>query len=61
MIENIQTAFGSLVDESNWMDEETKLLAREKAAAMKTFLAYPDWIRNKTALEMAYDKVTAPI
>ena len=57
MIQNIQTAFSSLVDESDWMDDETKILAREKAAAMKQFLAYPDWVRNKTALEMAYDGV----
>jgi len=58
MIQDIQNAFDSLVDESDWMDDETKTLAREKAAAMKQFLAYPDWIRNRTALEMAYFGVT---
>ena len=61
MIANLQTAFSSLVEESDWMDAETKILAMEKATAMKQFLAYPDWVRNKTALEMAYSGVTHSI
>ena len=57
MIRHLKVAFSSLVDEADWMDDQTKIQAREKAAAMKQFLAYPDWVHNKTALEMAYEGV----
>uniref|UniRef100_A0A0P6FKW5 Neutral endopeptidase n=1 Tax=Daphnia magna TaxID=35525 RepID=A0A0P6FKW5_9CRUS len=54
MILNLKMAFSSLVEDSNWMDEETKINALEKAAAMKEYIGYPDWITNRTTLELAY-------
>lgn len=57
MIGHIKTAFSSLVQESHWMDQETKIRALEKAAAMKDFVAYPDWILNKTRLSQIYEGV----
>lgn len=57
MILNLKMAFSSLVEESDWMDEETKINALEKAAAMKEYIGYPDWITNRTTLEMAYQGV----
>lgn len=57
MIGHIKTAFNSLVKESHWMDQETKVRALEKAAAMKDFVAYPDWILNRTRLSQTYEGV----
>jgi hypothetical protein len=57
MIGHLKTAFNSLVDKSQWMDSETKMRALEKAAAMKEFVAYPDWILDKTQLTLAYQGV----
>ncbi|XP_046453383.1 neprilysin-like isoform X8 [Daphnia pulex] len=57
MILNLKMAFSSLVEESDWMDEETKINALEKAAAMKEYIGYPDWITNKTTLELAYQGI----
>jgi hypothetical protein len=57
MILNLKMAFSSLVEESDWMDEETKINALEKAAAMKEYIGYPDWITNRTTLELAYQGV----
>jgi predicted metalloendopeptidase len=57
MILNLKMAFSSLVEESDWMDEDTKINALEKAAAMKEYIGYPDWITNKTTLELAYQGV----
>ena len=57
MIGHLKVAFNSLVEKSQWMDSETKIRALEKAAAMKEFVAYPDWILNKTQLTQAYDGV----
>lgn len=57
MISHLKNAFNRLVQESQWMDEETKTRALEKAAAMKEFVAYPEWIRNKTELTQFYHGV----
>jgi len=57
MIGHLKAAFNSLVENSQWMDPETKIRALEKAAAMKEFVAYPDWILNKTKLTQAYEGV----
>lgn len=57
MIGHLKEAFNSLVEKSQWMDPETKIRALEKAAAMKEFVAYPDWILNKTQLAQAYEGV----
>ncbi|EFX80396.1 hypothetical protein DAPPUDRAFT_304103 [Daphnia pulex] len=57
MIGHLKEAFSSLVEKSQWMDPETKIRALEKAAAMKEFVAYPDWILNKTQLTLAYEGV----
>lgn len=59
MIVHLKSAFNLLVKESKWMDEETKIKALEKAAAMKEFVAYPDWIKNQTQLSNAYEGVRA--
>ena len=57
MIRHLKVAFSSLVDEADWMDDQTKIQAREKAAAMKQFLAYPDWVRSKQMLDSIYQQV----
>lgn len=57
MIGHLKVAFSSLVEESDWMDEETKVRALEKARAMKEYVGYPDWILNRTTLESAYSGV----
>jgi len=61
MIANLKVAFKSLVDDATWMDDDTKVVAREKADYMSQFVGYPDWVKNKTALEAYYDGVeTSP-
>ena len=45
MIANLKTAF------------KTKAIAREKADYMSEFVGYPDWIKDKAALEAYYDGV----
>nr|CAH0110462.1 unnamed protein product [Daphnia galeata] len=57
MILNLKMAFSSLVEESNWMDDETKINALEKAAAMTEYIGYPDWIANRTTLDLAYQGI----
>lgn len=57
MIANLKTAFKTLVDDADWMDSDTKAIAREKADYMSEFVGYPDWIKDKAQLEAYYDGV----
>jgi len=58
MIGNLKVAFKALVDEASWMDESTKVVAREKADYMSQFVGYPDFVKNKTAVEEYYSGLT---
>ena len=57
MISSLKTAFKSLVNEASWMDASTKAIAREKVDHMIENIGYPDWVRNKKALEIYYKEV----
>lgn len=54
MVENLRTAFKELLDEADWMDEATKSEAERKANTMKQFMAYPEWLFNKTRVEQEF-------
>merc|ERR1712002_792762 len=54
MVEDIRSAFKDLLGVNEWMDEETKPKAVEKADAITKFIAYPDWYGNNSALESYY-------
>ncbi|XP_042859391.1 neprilysin-1-like isoform X2 [Penaeus japonicus] len=57
MVEDIRSAFKDLLEVNDWMDEETKPQAVEKANAISKFIAYPDWYGNTSALEHFYDNL----
>ncbi|XP_070560619.1 membrane metallo-endopeptidase-like 1 isoform X2 [Ptychodera flava] len=50
MIDFILEAFLELVDESEWMDAPTKVVAKEKAEIMNRQIGYPDWIKENEEL-----------
>ncbi|XP_070560617.1 membrane metallo-endopeptidase-like 1 [Ptychodera flava] len=54
MIDFVQEAFLVLVDESEWMDAPTKVVAKEKAEAMNRQIGYPDWIKDDEELNNYY-------
>uniref|UniRef100_A0A1B0B329 Peptidase M13 N-terminal domain-containing protein n=1 Tax=Glossina palpalis gambiensis TaxID=67801 RepID=A0A1B0B329_9MUSC len=58
MLENIRQAFNDLVRSTSWMDEPTKRETLKKSAGMQSFIGYPDWITNATALNAYYEGVT---
>lgn len=47
----------SQIDNSNWMNDESKKLAIDKLDTIRIFLGFPDWYRNKTAVINAYKGV----
>ncbi|CAH1775260.1 unnamed protein product [Owenia fusiformis] len=58
MIGNIREAFNELLEEVDWMDTETREVAREKANAISEKIGYPNYIMNSTALDKDYAELT---
>jgi len=54
MVENLRVAFKQLVADSEWMSNDTKPNAAGKADTIKSFMAFPEWLFNKTAVESQY-------
>jgi len=57
MIEEIRSAFQRNLWKLKWMDEETRKLAREKAAAITDMIGYPDFILIPDQLDAKYSKL----
>lgn len=58
MLADIQWAFSSLVRSVDWMDEDTKMATLDKAAAVKHFVGYPEWLLERNELETYYEGVS---
>lgn len=57
MIGNLQNSFSEILTELQWMDEETRLVARQKAEEMRDMIGYPDKILNDTELNEEYKEI----
>lgn len=57
MIHTIREAFNELLAENDWMDDETRAVAKEKADAMNERIGYPQLITNKEELLKEYTTV----
>ena len=42
LVENLRTALGQHIDQLDWMSDSTKMRAREKLAAFRVKIGYPD-------------------
>ena len=54
MVEDLRTAFKELVEETEWMDSETKEKAQEKADSMLQLIGYPDWLLDTAKVDQYY-------
>lgn len=57
MIHDIREAFNELLKENEWMDDETRLVAEEKANSMNERIGYPEYITDTYNLEEEYKNV----
>ena len=57
MIHDIREAFNELLEHNEWMDDETRAVAKDKANSMNERIGYPEYITNTTRLEEDYSKV----
>lgn len=53
----LEQAFKEILDETDWLDSETKSLARDKINAMRLKIGYPDFILDKKELDSRYQDV----
>uniref|UniRef100_A0A672MBJ6 endothelin-converting enzyme 1 n=1 Tax=Sinocyclocheilus grahami TaxID=75366 RepID=A0A672MBJ6_SINGR len=58
MIDEIRTAFKDALDDLNWMDEQTRQAAKDKADAIYDMIGFPDFILDSKELDDVYDGVT---
>ena len=52
LVENLRKAYGQRIDNLTWMTPETKKVAREKLAAFRVKVGYPDKWRDYSGLEI---------
>ncbi|XP_033330133.1 neprilysin-4 isoform X1 [Megalopta genalis] len=57
MIREIQRAFRELLNQTSWIDDETKELATEKVIAMLLRIGYPDFILQPKLLNKRYKDI----
>uniref|UniRef100_A0A8C2BMS4 endothelin-converting enzyme 1 n=1 Tax=Cyprinus carpio TaxID=7962 RepID=A0A8C2BMS4_CYPCA len=55
MINEIRTAFKDALDDLNWMDEQTRQAAKDKADAIYDMIGFPDFILDSKELDDVYD------
>lgn len=58
MIHNIREAFNELLNFNNWMDNETRQVAKEKADAINERIGYPELLTNPIQLSKEYNFVS---
>lgn len=54
MIHTIREAFNELLAENDWMDNETRAVAKEKADQMNERIGYPELLTNPKELSSEY-------
>lgn len=57
MAEEIRKEIEVEISRTNWMNRETKTLARNKLNLMEVLIGYPDWYNSSTDLSESYDGV----
>lgn len=57
MVADIREEFTEILKEVDWMDEETRKSALDKAASMSSHIAYPDELLDDKKLEDFYQKL----
>lgn len=58
MIEQIRVQFERGLSQLEWMDEQTRAAALDKARSIRTLIGYSDEVLNPTKVMMLYDAVS---
>jgi len=58
MVRDIRGEFNNILSEIDWMDDETRVRAKEKLRTMKEYIGYPEEILEESNLEELYEKLS---
>jgi len=58
MIHTIREAFNELLADNDWMDDETRAVAKQKADAMNERIGYPELLTDEEELTKEYVMVS---
>ena len=58
MLEDIRSAFASIVIKADWMDQATKLATLEKSRRMTYAIGHPDWLFDEKKINEYYEGVS---
>ena len=58
MTDQLKTAHNSLLNEAQWLSNNTRNALVDKVMDMKRVIGCPDWVLNDTALEGYYQGVS---
>ncbi|XP_060533581.1 endothelin-converting enzyme homolog isoform X2 [Cylas formicarius] len=58
MISNVRNAFKRNFKNLDWMDEETRKVAVDKADAISDMIGYPDFVKDSAQLDNYYENLT---
>ncbi|KAK0174171.1 hypothetical protein PV328_007280 [Microctonus aethiopoides] len=58
MIDHIRNEIKSQIEKTDWLDEESKELSVDKLNAMKIFVGFPNWYKNRTSVLNSYNGLT---
>ncbi|KAH9518882.1 Membrane metallo-endopeptidase-like 1 [Bulinus truncatus] len=58
MVKGLQNSFDELLEDLDWMDDETKKVAQDKNHFIKSKIGYPEELNNDTYLEEFYSNLT---
>lgn len=54
MIQTIRQAFNELLIENQWMDDETRAVAKSKADSINEKIGYPEFLKDSKKLSEEY-------
>ncbi|KAJ8679540.1 hypothetical protein QAD02_015327 [Eretmocerus hayati] len=57
MIHTLREAFNELLRENDWMDDDTKKVAKEKADRINERIGYPEFLKDPVKLSEEYDEL----
>lgn len=58
MINNVRNAFKTNFKNLNWMDDETRKVAIDKADAISDMIGYPEFVKDLNQLDERFEKLT---
>lgn len=57
MSKSIQKEMNEQIDAATWLDEESKIMSKDKLNSMRIFIGFPEWYKDKKVVTKFYKGV----